>query len=290
MKKIIVGLGEILWDVFPTGKVLGGAPANFAYHVNQSGCEGYVVSAVGEDKLGREVLKNISDRKVPHIIQKTGYPTGTIKIIVDRNGVPSYEITEDVAWDHIEFTPQMEKLAQNTSAVCFGTLAQRNEVSRKTFSRFFEAMPAESLKVYDINLRQHFYSKELIERSLRISNILKLNDEELDMVSKLFILSGNESEQCRQLMRDFSLETVVLTKGTEGSRIVTETANSLLPTPKVKVKDTVGAGDAFTAAFIASYMNGGSMETAHRYAVNIAAYVCTKKGAMPPCDYTNVNL
>ena len=287
MKKVIVGLGEILWDVFPSGKVLGGAPANFAYHVNQVGHEGYVISAIGKDDLGNEVMDSLANKNLPHIIQHTDYPTGTVQVMLDSEGIPSYKITDKVAWDFIEFSPLVEEVAKKTSAVCYGTLAQRNNVTRNTFFKFFKSMPAESLKIYDINLRLHYYSQDIIEQSLYVADILKINDEELEILCDLIHMSGDETERCKKLLALFSLKMVILTKGTKGSRIVSGICNSFLPTPKVKVEDTVGAGDAFTAAFIASYMNGESIETAHRYAVNVAAYVCTKKGAMPPYDYSD---
>ncbi|HQQ81032.1 MAG TPA: carbohydrate kinase [Bacteroidales bacterium] len=290
MKKVIVGMGEILWDVFPSGKVLGGAPANFAYHVNQTGHKGSVISAIGEDDLGREILDHLSNKNLPHIIQHVDHPTGTVQVTLNKKGIPTYKITDKVAWDFIEFTPLVEELAQKTSAVCYGTLAQRNYVTRSTFFRFFKSMPAEGLKIYDINLRQNYYSKNIIEESLFIANILKINDEELEILSDLIRVSGDETERCQQIRDQFSLDMVILTKGTGGSHIITEKYNSFLDTPQVSVEDTVGAGDAFTAAFIASYLDGDTIETAHRHAVNVSAFVCTKKGAMPPYDYLNLTL
>lgn len=289
MKKLIVGLGEILWDVFPSGKVLGGAPANFAYHINQTGHEGYVISSIGKDDLGREIMVQLSKYNLPHIIQHSDYPTGTVQVTLDREGIPSYRITDNVAWDFIEFSPLVEELAKKTSAVCFGTLAQRNDVTRNTFFNFFRSMPTNSLKIYDVNLRLNYYSKEIIEQSLIVADILKINEDELNVLCDLFNVAGDETNRCKTLIVLFSLDIVILTKGSEGSNIITEMNSSFLTTPKVKVEDTVGAGDAFTAAFVASYLNGESIETAHRRAVNVAAYVCTKKGAMPPYDYSFFN-
>lgn len=289
MKKLIVGLGEILWDVFPSGKVLGGAPANFAYHINQTGHEGYVISSIGKDDLGREIMVQLSKYNLPHIIQHSDYPTGTVQVTLDREGIPSYRITDNVAWDFIEFSPLVEELAKKTSAVCYGTLAQRNDVTRNTFFNFFRSMPTNSLKIYDVNLRLNYYSKEIIEQSLIVADILKINEDELNVLCDLFNVAGDETNRCKTLIVLFSLDIVILTKGSEGSNIITEMNSSFLTTPKVKVEDTVGAGDAFTAAFVASYLNGESIETAHRRAVNVAAYVCTKKGAMPPYDYSFFN-
>jgi len=289
MKKTIVGLGEILWDVLPSGKVLGGAPANFAYHINQSGHEGYVISSIGKDDLGSEILNQLSNNKLPHIIQQSDYPTGTVQVTLDRKGIPSYKITDNVAWDFIEFSPLVEELAKRTSAVCFGTLAQRSDVTRNTFFQFFRSMPSNSLKIYDVNLRLNYYSKEIIEESLIVADILKINEDELNILCDLFNVIGDETDRCKKLIFLFSIDIVILTKGSEGSNIFSELNHSFLTTPKVKVEDTVGAGDAFTAAFVASYLNGESVETAHRHAVNVAAYVCTKKGAMPPYDYSFFN-
>lgn len=290
MKKLIVGLGEILWDVFPSGKVLGGAPANFAYHINQTGHEGYVISSIGKDDLGREIMGQLSKYNLPHIIQHSDYPTGTVQVTLDREGIPSYRITDNVAWDFIEFSPLVEELAKKTSAVCYGTLAQRNDVTRNTFFKFFRSMPTNSLKIYDVNLRLNYYSKEIIEQSLIVADILKINEDELNVLCDLFNVAGDETNRCKTLIVLFSLDIVILTKGSEGSNIITEMNSSFLTTPKVKVEDTVGAGDAFTAAFVASYLNGESIETAHRHAVNVAAYVCTKMGAMPPYDYSFLTL
>lgn len=289
MKKTIVGMGEILWDVLPSGKVLGGAPANFAYHINKTGHEGYVISAIGKDGLGSEILDQLSINRLPHLVQQSDYPTGTVKVTLDKKGIPSYTIIENVAWDYIEFSPLVEELAKRTSAVCFGTLAQRNDVTRNTFLNFFKSMPSNSLKIYDVNLRLDYYSKEIIEESLIVADILKINEDELNILCDIFNVIGVEADRCEKLISLFSIDIVILTKGSEGSNIFSKLNHSFLTTPKVKVEDTVGAGDAFTAAFVASYLNGESIETAHRQAVNLAAYVCTKKGAMPPYDYSVFN-
>lgn len=288
MSKIIVGLGEILWDVFPSGKVLGGAPANFAYHVSQLGYDGYAVSAVGRDGLGDEVLENISAKKLDHMIERSEYPTGTVMVELDDKGIPTYVITKDVAWDYITFSDEMEVLAKKTRAVCFGTLAQRSPISRGTFFRFFEAMPIGGLKIFDINLRQDFYSREVIEESLKISDILKINDEELVVVGKMFGLEGDEVKKCKELMERYDLGLVVLTKGTGGSVVISNDEISSMPTPVVDVADTVGAGDAFTAAFIASYLDGNPIAVAHEFAVKVSAFTCTQKGAMPELDHEAV--
>ena len=279
----IVGFGETLWDLLPEGKQLGGAPANFAYHVSQLGCPGCVVSAVGKDGLGQEILNEFGQRDLHYLCNQVDFPTGTVAVTLDAQGVPSYEIKEEVAWDAIPFTRELTTLAQETQAICFGTLAQRHEHNRKTLRAFLDFMPEkETYKVFDINLRQHFYSRELIEESLEICNILKINDEELETVRNLLNYPAIQVQPlCQQLLKDYALEIVILTCGEKGSSIFTAKENSFLPTPKVEVVDTVGAGDAFTAAFVAALLQGKDLRDCHRLAVDVSAYVCTQHGAMP---------
>lgn len=281
MKNIVVGLGEILWDVFPERKVLGGAPANFAYHASQFGFNGYAVSAIGDDLLGKEILTSLEDKGLNYLLEKTDYPTGTVQVTLNKAGVPQYEICENVAWDNIPFTARTENLAKNTQTVCFGSLAQRNSVSRETIRKFINSMPEDSLKIFDINLRLNFYSKEIIHESLEMSNMMKINDEEVIKVANLYGWKGDEQEICGRLLEDYKLDILVLTKGTDGSFVFTPRQTSYQPTPKVHVADTVGAGDSFTAAFVAAYLHGERIEDAHQLAVEVSAYVCLQHGAMP---------
>ncbi|HMM02477.1 MULTISPECIES: carbohydrate kinase [unclassified Dysgonomonas] len=281
MKNIVVGLGEILWDVFPERKVLGGAPANFAYHVSQFGFNGYTVSAIGEDLLGKEILSGLEDKKLNYLIETTDYPTGTVQVTLNKSGVPQYEICEDVAWDNIPFTARTENLAKNTQTVCFGSLAQRSAVSRETIRKFLAAMPEDSLKIFDINLRLDYYTKEIIEESLQMANMMKINDEEVIKIAALFDWNGEEQDICKRLLDEYNLNILILTKGTEGSFVFTARQTSYQPTPKVHVADTVGAGDSFTAAFVAAYLHGERIEDAHQLAVEVSAYVCLQHGAMP---------
>ena len=282
MENVIVGIGEILWDMFPHGKVLGGAPANFAYHVSQFGFEGYAVSAIGADELGDEIVNCLSKKKLKYLIETTPYATGTVQVSLSGNGIPQYEICENVAWDNIPFTEEMEALARKTMTVCFGSLAQRNSVSRTTINRFLDCLPETALKIFDINLRQQFYTLELIEHALDRCNILKINDDEVLIVGKLFGWeSKSELEICNQLLHSCDLKMVVLTKGSEGSYVVTQTETSFKPTPLVEVADTVGAGDSFTAAFVSSLLSSQSISDAHQLAVDVSAFVCTQHGAMP---------
>lgn len=281
MKNTVVGLGEILWDVFPERKVLGGAPANFAYHASQFGFNGYAVSAIGDDLLGKEILTSLEEKGLNYLLEKTDYPTGTVQVTLNKAGVPQYEICENVAWDNIPFTARTENLAKNTQTVCFGSLAQRNSVSRETIRKFIAAMPEDSLKIFDINLRLNFYSKEIIHESLEMSNMMKINDEEVIKVANLYGWKGDEQEICGRLLEDYKLDILVLTKGTDGSFVFTPRQTSYQPTPKVHVADTVGAGDSFTAAFVAAYLHGERIEDAHQLAVEVSAYVCLQHGAMP---------
>lgn len=284
MRGKVIGIGEVLWDLLPEGKKIGGAPANFVYHVSQFGLPGCVVSAVGEDKLGSEILEILEASGIVHNIDKVAFPTGTVEIEIDRAGIPKYDIKEDVAWDNIPFTAELEEIAKDTKAVCFGSLAQRSDVSRATICRFLDAIPAENdaLIVFDINLRQRFYSKEIIRESMDRCNILKINDEELEIVSRMFDMDSMKAEDvCRRLMVDFNLRIIILTCGVNGSYVFTREGVSFLPTPEVEVADTVGAGDSFTAAFISGLLKGKSVAEAHKRAVETSAFVCSQSGAMP---------
>ena len=284
MNSIIVGMGEALWDVLPEGKKIGGAPANFAYHVSQFGFDSRVVSAVGNDALGDEILEVFKEKQLKHQLQVVNYPTGTVQVTLDSAGIPLYEIKEGVAWDNIPFTDDLKRLALSTRAFCFGSLAQRNEVSRTSINRFLDTMPDGDgqLKIFDINLRQGFYTKEIIRESCRRCNVLKINDEELVAISRMFGYPGIDlQDKCWILLAKYNLKMLILTCGTNGSYVFTPGVVSFQETPRVPVADTVGAGDSFTAAFCASLLKGKSVPEAHKLAVEVSAYVCTQSGAMP---------
>ncbi|MGL4992803.1 MAG: carbohydrate kinase family protein [Bacteroidales bacterium] len=290
MNDLIVGMGEALWDVLPEGKKIGGAPANFAYHVSQFGLSSCVVSAVGDDALGHEIIDNFTSKGLTHLIETVPYPTGTVQVEIDQAGVPQYEIKENVAWDNIPYTERLNTIAARTKAVCFGSLAQRNVVSRNTINRFLDAMPQndDTLVVFDVNLRQGFYNKEILCNSMERCNILKINDEELVIVSRMFGYPGIDlQDKCWILLGKYNLKMLILTCGINGSYVFTPGNVSFQPTPKVEVADTVGAGDSFTAAFISSILKGKSVIEAHSLAVQTSAFVCTQKGAMPilPMQY-----
>ena len=291
MKNIVVGMGEALWDILPEGKKIGGAPANFAYHVSQFGLDSCVVSAVGNDPLGKEIIDNLTSKGVNHHINEVPYPTGTVQVEIDQAGIPQYDIKENVAWDNIPYTASLKELAENTRAFCFGSLAQRNVVSRETIYSYLDAMPQtdETLVVFDVNLRQGFYSKEILCSSMQRCNILKINDEELVTVSRMFGYPEIDlQDKCWILLGKYNLKMLILTCGINGSYVFTPGRVSYQPTPKVEVADTVGAGDSFTAAFIASILRGKSVAEAHQVAVATSAFVCTKNGAMPilPAEIT----
>ena len=282
MRKII-GLGEVLYDALPQGAKLGGAPANFAFHASQFGYEAMAVSAVGNDILGDHALKTFDENGLKYIIPRVPYPTGTVNVTLNESGVPTYTFTPDVAWDHIPFTPEMEAVAREARAVCFGSLAQRSPVSRETINKFLEMTPEDCLKIFDVNLRGNFYNKEVLQQGVRHADILKINDEELIVIGRMFDYPGLDMEEkCRIIMHRYNLKMVVLTCGTNGSYVFARDGfTSFKPTPKVEVADTVGAGDSFTGAFTASILSGKSIGEAHEIAVKVSAYVCTKKGAMP---------
>lgn len=288
MKQIIVGLGEALWDCLPEGRKLGGAPANFAFHSGQFGYDSYVISAVGNDKLGDETLEEFNLKQVRYIMPRVEYPTGTVQVELDDEGVPTYDIKEGVAWDNIPFTSEIEGLARTASAVCFGSLAQRSVVSRQTIESFLDATSNNCLKIFDINLRQNFYTKDIICDSLNRCDILKINDEELVTIGRLFGYPGLDMEnKCWLLLGKYNLDMLVLTCGVNGSYVFAPNLKTFHETPKVEVADTVGAGDSFTGAFTSAILAGMPITDAHKLAVDVSAYVCTCNGAMPrlPDEY-----
>lgn len=284
----IAGIGELLWDLLPEGKQLGGAPCNFAYHAFQAGCRPFVISAIGTDVSGNEILELFDELGLDKsFVQQTpGYPTGTVTVSLDGNGIPTYIIHENVAWDHIAWNSSLEILAKSVDAVCFGSLAQRNPVSQQTILSFLKATRTECLRVFDINLRQLFYNRETIVQSLGLANILKLNDDELPVVAGLLGIEGKDEKLLVQLMQKFNLKLVALTKGDKGSILMTENEKSFMEAPKVKIADTVGAGDSFTAILVAGLLKNIELKKIHETATQAAAYVCTQKGATPKLPET----
>ncbi len=281
-RPIVIGMGEFLWDVLPDGKKAGGAPVNFAYHASQNGAEGWAVSAVGHDELGEELLDVARAHGINLCVAEVGYPTSTVQVEL-HDGKPDFIICEDVAWDYIPLTEEAMNLAKQASAISFGTLAQRSPVSHEATVALVNLLPEDALRIYDINLRQHYYSKELISKSLEISNVFKINDEELEILKDMFEIADMDTDGvCRYFIETYNLKMLVLTGGAEFSSIYTRDSVSTLPTPRVEVVDSVGAGDSFSGSFIGSLLSGKSIPEAHRTAVETAAYVCTQAGAWTP--------
>ena len=279
---VVIGIGEILWDLLPEGKQLGGAPANFAYNAMALGAKGCVVSAVRNDPSGKEILEHV--RRVgldpEYIAVEAKYPTGTVSVHVDDAGVPSFVIHEDVAWDNILLTESARNLAAVSDAVCFGTLAQRSATSRKSIHDFLALVPTNSLCIFDVNLRQSYYSKEIILESLRRCDLLKLNEQEFPVIAGILSMEGSDSEILQRMIRDYDLKLVALTLGEKGSRLVSPVRDSFMDAPKVAVVDTVGAGDAFTAALTVGLLEELPLRTIHENATRLAGFVCTQHGAI----------
>ena len=280
-KPVVVGIGELLWDLLPTGKTAGGAPINFVYHASRLGAEGYAISAIGDDDNGRDILSELDKYKIQYLIEKLPYPTGTVHVDIEDDGIPHYTITERVAWDHMSPTSDAVDLAERADAICFGALGQRCQQSRETIQAILSFAPDSAYRLFDINLRQHYYNKVLIEESLYLANVLKMNDDEMSELKNLFGLKGTEEEVANWFMENYNLRMVVLTAGADYSTVYTPDEVSTLATPKVDVVDTVGAGDAFSAALVMSLLKGQTLREAHECAVKISAFVCAHKGAWP---------
>ena len=286
-KRFVVGLGEVLWDKFYkegklSGRALGGAPANFAYHAAQFGHEGLVVSAIGFDQDGSDIISELEAHALPYHLDRVAFPTGKVDADITNPNAPVYTIHTRCAWSHIPFNEELREIAANTKAVCFGSLAQWGRESRASIRLFLDSCPENCTKICDINLRQTYFTKATIRDSLRKADILKLNEDELSVITRLFgFKMAGEEVLCRRLMRAYDIKMVILTKGINGSWILWKGGRSFQGTPRVKVVSAVGAGDSFTGAFIGSYINGATIQKAHETAVKVSAYVCTQKGAMP---------
>jgi fructokinase len=290
-RPIVVGLGELLWDLFPSGKQLGGAPANFAYITALLGDSGIVASRVGDDRLGQEALWHLKScgLDVNRVQRDLSHPTGTVKVQVDSKGQPEYQITENVAWDFLEFSEDWISLARSAHAVCFGSLAQRNSVSRATIRAFLSALPSFAIGIFDVNLRQAFFSPEVLRDSLRHAKVLKLNHQEFPRFLDLLQCPLRDSERldvsaARWLCREFSLRLVCITRGASGSALVTADSHHEHPGFSVKVADTVGAGDAFTAALVHHALRGSSLAMMNTAANRMGAWVASQEGATPAGD------
>lgn len=283
---VVVGIGEILWDMLPAGKQLGGAPANFIYHVREIGggeLQPLMASCVGEDALGREILARWDGLSLrPEFIAvEAEHPTGTVTVSLDGQGRPVYRIETDVAWDFLPESPPLRDLAATADAVCFGTLAQRGLKSRKCIQNFLRNTKPKALRILDINLRKPFFSKDVVEESLPLADVVKVNSEELRILADYFSISGGEESIVDGLLRRWKLRLVALTKGEQGSLLCSQGARSEHRGYAVNVADTVGAGDAFCAAIAVGMLRGFSLEKINDCANRAASFVCTQPGAMP---------
>ena len=279
----VIGIGEILWDILPSGEHLGGAPANFSYHADSLGLRGVPVSTVGADLRGQRALQILENRGIvtAGITVSSTHPTGYVEARLDDQGIASYHFPEDTAWDHLSVNDWARELGCTASAVCFGSLVQRSPDSRRTIEEFLESLPDTVLKVFDVNLRQAFYSKDILHNSLSRADILKLNDDELPVLAGLFDLKGDDRQQLGALQSRYNLQLVILTRGAHGSLLLSRENLSDHPGLPVVPVDTVGAGDSFTAAVTAGLLLGLRLDEINDHANRLAAYVCGQRGAMP---------
>jgi fructokinase len=280
----ILSIGETLWDMLPSGRKVGGAPANFAFHCMQLGADVRMLSRVGDDDLGRELIEfyHSLGLSTELIETDTTAPTGTVGVELSADGQPKYTIHENVAWDKLEATDAAIQFAQSVDAIYFGSLAARSAATLQTIQRLVSQTKPSALRVLDLNLRDPFVDRNVIESMLELANVLKLNDEELIRIAAMFEVSGNTTEQhANWFIRRYSLKMLVLTCGSHGSRIFNEGKEHSCASRKVEVVDTVGAGDAFTAVVVVGLLSGWSIETIHERANEIAAFVCTQSGATP---------
>ncbi len=278
----IAGIGELLWDVFGSEEKLGGAPANFAWHAANLGAQAHIISTVGSDPRGdlaREKLKQ-AGLTTATIAVDPHHQTGFVKATIDSNGIAHYLFPDDVAWDYLQLTAAARNISDKLDAITFGTLAQRARQSRALIHSLLAELPQKCLRIYDINLRQNFYNRNIIESSMQLADIIKLNEEELPVLTKLFSLNGNKETQLKTLLAKYRLKLAILTFGGEGSLLVTPTEKDRHPGMKTKIVDTVGAGDSFTAAAIIDFMKGRSLAEINDHANHVAAFVCEHQGAM----------
>lgn len=278
----IAGIGELLWDVLEDSEKLGGAPINFAYHCRSFGAEAYAISSIGKDRRGKAALEELDTRGVAtaHITEIGGVATGYVLANVDEAGVASYNFPEDVAWDRIQINQNTRKLAGTLDAICYGSLAQRSEISRRSILEYLDLLAPEALSVFDLNIRQNFYSEAIIRTSLEKADVLKLNDDEIKIIAEVEDLAGDEEEQLKMLVRRYSLKLGVLTRGGSGSLLVSPSSVSNHPGYRTEIVDTIGAGDSFTAVTVCGLLNKYPLDKINDHANRVAAFVCSRKGAM----------
>lgn len=279
---IVAGIGEILFDVLPEGKQLGGAPVNFTFHAKTLGLEAYPVSAVGQDTDGQDIIEKLTQAGFStESIEQVDYPTGTAEVSLDADGIPHFTITENVAWDHIQWTDQMRALAKKVDAVCFGSLAQRSMQTSDSIQRFLHHTKDDCLKIFDINLRQKYYSRKIIERSLQVANVLKLNDDELTVLQELLYLPQSTQDALRVLRDRYEIQCIALTRGAKGSVLMDDQTCCDCPGFPTTVVDTVGAGDSYTAVLAYGILHQLPLVRINQVANQVAAYVCSQAGATP---------
>ncbi len=285
MNITLAAIGEVLWDIFPDGARFGGAPANVASHAAALGADAAMVSCVGNDDLGQRAVEALRSRHVntDAVIRSDDYPTGTVTVQLDETGKPQFTIGQPAAWDHLAWSDLLQQLAARCDAVCFGSLGQRNQASRDVIHRFVTATPSSALRVCDVNLRRPFVDHDVIRASLEVANVLKLSDEELNEIAQACgYPEEEESVVLARLLHDWQLQLVAVTRGSGGATLLSSQRRSDCQGTPVTVKDTVGAGDAFTAAMICGRLQGIALDDITRHACRVASYVCTQSGATPP--------
>ena len=283
-RPVVVGLGEVLWDIFPDETRFGGAPANFTCAVAglSQGVDVFMASGIGSDELGRRAREELSRRRVDTLaVISRKQPTGTVHVSVDGSGHASYEFAVDTAWDSLTWSTEWNDLAKRASAVCFGTLGQRSETSREAIQRFVSVVPDSAFVVFDINLRPPFFTDEVITQSLTLCNVLKLNDEELPEVARLSGLDIQSNDLLAQLARRWSLQAIAVTQGADGATIWHKDKQVDAPGIATAVVDTVGAGDCFTAAMVIGLLRGDGLQQICDHACAAASFVCGQPGATP---------
>jgi fructokinase len=285
---LVVGLGELIWDIFPEGRRMGGAPSNFAYLSRLLGEKAAVASRVGRDALGTEALEKLSRAGLStrYIQFDDSHPTGTVGVVIREDGEPHFNVNENSAWDYLEWTREWEELAAGSVVVCFGTLGQRHAAARATVTRFLEATRADALRLFDVNLRHSFFTPEMLTRSLSHATVVKLNEEELTLAARMLSLSASGARAMAEaLLRRFDLELVAVTRGARGSLLVSRDGEAdEHPGFPVRVADMIGCGDAFAAALALSLRRGATLALSNEVANRVGAWVATQTGATPGAD------
>ena len=291
----VVGIGEVLWDLLPGGPQMGGAPANFAYHAHALGAKSQVITRVGKDELGRKILRRFRELGLPRaaVQEDDAAPTGTARVTLSGDGVAGFTIQENVAWEFLAATPEAESAVRAADVVCVGSLAQRSAIVRESIQQLVAAAPPHALRIFDVNLRQRYYSREIIEESLRLASALKLNEDELQVLAVMFGMGGSVRDKMEQLARRLEggrvarqSRIVALTRGASGSLLYCDGCWSDATSRPIKVVDTVGAGDAFTAALALGLLHKAEIDSVNSLANEVARFVCTQAGATPALPAT----